>query len=158
MCRFIQSAFLKTQRLVKRSYFMYIFQSWINSFRRVSFSCFCFLYTFGKASKKPSSLVPSKERQSVFRERPQKTLSQMSRNFSGLFRVPQFPLYLRNAEVLSRQTLQYSWFFFHWKHVKKSGFENKRITGWQLAFRARKVLGPGPLFGWVAMQMFVCSA
>ena len=36
-----------------------------------------------------------------------------SRNFSGLFRVPQFPLYLRNAEVLSHQTSQSSWFFLH---------------------------------------------
>ena len=31
-------------------------------------------------------------------------VSQKSRNFSYLFRVPQFLLYLRNAEVLSRQT------------------------------------------------------
>ena len=31
---------------------------------------------------------------------------QKSRNFSGPFRLPQLPLYLRNAEVLSRQTSQ----------------------------------------------------
>ena len=36
-----------------------------------------------------------------------------SRNFSGLFWVPQFPLYLRNTEVLSHQTSQSSWFFLH---------------------------------------------
>ena len=31
-------------------------------------------------------------------------VSQKSRNVSGLFRVPQFPLYLRNAAALSHQT------------------------------------------------------
>ena len=35
-------------------------------------------------------------------------VSQKSRNFSALFRVPQFLFYLRNAEVLSHQTLQSS--------------------------------------------------
>ena len=40
-------------------------------------------------------------------------VSQKSRNFSGLFRVPQFHLYLRNAEVLSLQTSQSSWFFLY---------------------------------------------
>ena len=35
-------------------------------------------------------------------------VSQKSRNFSGQYRVPQFPLYLRNAEVLSLQTSQSS--------------------------------------------------
>ena len=68
-------------------------------------------------------------------------VSQKSRNFSGLFRVPLFPLYLRNAEVLSLQTSQSSWFFLYYKHVKRSAFQNKRIAVWQLAFRARKVLG-----------------
>ena len=41
------------------------------------------------------------------RNRPQtpgRPVSQKSRNFSGLFRVPQFPLHLRNTEVLSHQT------------------------------------------------------
>ena len=40
-------------------------------------------------------------------------VSQKSPNFLGLFRVPQFPLYLRNAGVLSYQTSQSSWFFLH---------------------------------------------
>ena len=31
-------------------------------------------------------------------------VSQMARNFSGLFSVQKFPLYLRNAEVLAHQT------------------------------------------------------
>ena len=35
---------------------------------------------------------------------PVGTVSQKSRNVSGLFWVPQLPLYLRNAEVLSIQT------------------------------------------------------
>ena len=36
--------------------------------------------------------------------------SQTSRNFSGLFGVPQSPLYLRNVEILSHQTSQSSLF------------------------------------------------
>ena len=35
-------------------------------------------------------------------------VSQKSQNFSGLFRVPQFPLYVHNAEVLTHQTSQSS--------------------------------------------------
>ena len=31
--------------------------------------------------------------------------------------------------------------FLHYQHVERSVFENKRIAGWQLVFRARKVLG-----------------
>ena len=38
----------------------------------------------------------------------QGTVSQKSRNFSSILRVPQFPLYLRNAEVLIHHTLQSS--------------------------------------------------
>ena len=38
-------------------------------------------------------------------------VSQKSRNFLGLFRLPEFPFYLRNAEALSHQTLQSSLFF-----------------------------------------------
>ena len=37
-------------------------------------------------------------------------LGPVSRHFSGLFRVPQFPLFLRNNEALSHQTLQPSCF------------------------------------------------
>ena len=40
-------------------------------------------------------------------------VSRKSRNFSGLFQVPPLPLYLRNAEVLSLQTSQSSWFFLY---------------------------------------------
>ena len=39
----------------------------------------------------------------------------VSQNVLGLFRVPQFPLYLRNAKVLSHETSQSSWFFSHVK-------------------------------------------
>ena len=56
-----------------------------------------------------------------------------------MFRVPQFPLYLRNADVLSGQNLKSSWFFVHEKHFKRSDFQNKWIAVLQLAFRARKV-------------------
>ena len=68
-------------------------------------------------------------------------VSQKSRNCSGLFRVPKFPIYLRDAKVLSHQTSQCSWFFWHVKHAKRSALPNKWIAVWQLAFRARKVLG-----------------
>ena len=40
-------------------------------------------------------------------------VSKKSGNYSGLFRVTQFPSYLRNAEVLRLQTSQSSWFFLH---------------------------------------------
>ena len=39
--------------------------------------------------------------------------SRKSRNFSGLFRMSQFPLYLNNTEVVSHQTSQSPWFFLH---------------------------------------------
>ena len=50
-----------------------------------------------------------------------------SRNFSGLFRMPQFPLYHRNVEVLSHQTSQLSFFLWPQKHVKRPAFQNKQI-------------------------------
>ena len=58
----------------------------------------------------------------------QAPVSQKTRNFSGLFRIPQFPLYLRNAEVLSHQTSQSSLFFLHQKHVKGLAFQTKQIA------------------------------
>ena len=62
-------------------------------------------------------------------------------NFSRLFRAPQFPLYLLNADILSHQTLEPSWLFLHQKYVKRSAFQNKRIAVSLLAFRAQKFLG-----------------
>ena len=38
-------------------------------------------------------------------------VAQKSRNFLGLFRLPEFPFFLRNAEALSHQTFQSSLFF-----------------------------------------------
>ena len=69
------------------------------------------------------------------------SVSQKSRNFSGLFRVSQFSLYFRNVEVLSHQTSQSSSFFLHWRYVHRSAFQNKQIAVWQRVFRTRKVLG-----------------
>ena len=43
----------------------------------------------------------------------QAPVSQKSRNNSGLFRVPQFPLYTRNGEVQSHKTSESSWDFLH---------------------------------------------
>ena len=85
------------------------------------------------ASQKNRFWVPETESCGLF--------FQKSWNFSGLILVPQFPLYLRNAEVLILQTSQSSLFFLHQKHVKASAFQNKHIAVWRLAFRARKVLG-----------------
>ena len=47
-------------------------------------------------------------------------VSQKSWNFSGLFQAPQFPLYLRNAGVLSHQTSQSYWLFLHYKNMPKN--------------------------------------
>ena len=52
-------------------------------------------------------------------------VSQKSRNFSGLFRVPQFLLYLRNTEVLGLQTSQSSFFFLMLKTCKKISFSKQ---------------------------------
>ena len=45
-------------------------------------------------------------RWSSFVEKLQGPVSRKSRNFTGHFRVSQFPLYLKNGEDLSRQTSQ----------------------------------------------------
>ena len=66
-------------------------------------------------------------------------VSQKSRNFTGYFRVSQFPLYLKNGKDLSRQTPQSVRFLLSSKHVKRSAFLDKRLVGSQMAFRARKV-------------------
>ena len=68
-------------------------------------------------------------------------VSQKSRNFTGYLRVSQFGLYLKNGEDLSRQTSQSFFFLSLWKYVKRSAFQNKRLTVSQMAFRARKVFG-----------------
>ena len=47
------------------------------------------------------------------RRHVQRLVSLKSQNFSGLFRWPQFLLYLRNAVLLNHQTSQFSWFFVH---------------------------------------------
>ena len=69
------------------------------------------------------------------------TFSRKSRNFTGHFRVTQFPLYLKNGEDLSRQTLQSFFLLLPLKHVKTSAFQSKRLAVSQMAFRARKVIG-----------------
>ena len=68
-------------------------------------------------------------------------VSRKSRDFTGHFRVSQFPFYLKNGEDLSRQTSQLVCFLLPWKHVKRSAFQNKRLAVSQMAFRAQKVFG-----------------
>ena len=70
-------------------------------------------------------------------------VSQKFRNFSSLFRVPQFHLYRWNAGVLSHQTLICNplCFFLRLKHVKRPAFENKRVAVWTTGFSGLKVLG-----------------
>ena len=83
-------------------------------------------------------------------------VSRKSRNFTGHFRVSQFPLYLKNGEDLSRQTLQLFFFLLPCKHFKRSALRSKRLAVSQMAFRARKVFGtfekraPGDIMRWRA--------
>ena len=42
--------------------------------------------------------------------------------------MSQFPLYLKNGEVLRRQTSQLFFFLLPWKHVKRSAFQNRRLA------------------------------
>ena len=56
-------------------------------------------------------------------------VSRKSRNFTGHFRVTQFPLYLKNGEDLSRKTSQ-SFFFLKDRLSKTSGWQfHKRLFG-----------------------------
>ena len=73
--------------------------------------------------------------------RNQRPVSRKSRNFTGHFRVSQFPLYLKNGEDLSHQTSQSFFFLLPLKHVKRLTFQNERLAVSQMAFRARKVFG-----------------
>ena len=68
-------------------------------------------------------------------------VSRKSRNFTGHFRVSQFPLYLKNGKDLSHQTSQSFFFLLPLKHVKRLTFQNERLAVSQMAFRARKVFG-----------------
>ena len=76
-------------------------------------------------------------------------VSQKSRNFSGLFRVPQLPLYLRNAEVLSLQTAQSSCrVFLILKTRKKISFSKQADCSFTARFsdpkRSRDFRETGP--------------
>ena len=55
---------------------------------------------------------------------------------TGLFRVPQFPLYLHNAEVLKPSNFAIRLVFLTLKLVKRSAFQNKRIAVLRLGFGA----------------------
>ena len=57
----------------------------------------------------------------------QSPVSQKSRNFSGLFRVPQFPLYLGNAEAVSHQTSRFSWFSYIKNTLKDQLFKTSGL-------------------------------
>ena len=68
----------------------------------------------------------------LFRERLSERQSthdnpEKSRHFSGPFRVRKLPLCLRNAEALSHQTLQSSWFFLHKNTLKDELFKTKGL-------------------------------
>ena len=68
-------------------------------------------------------------------------VSRKSRNFSGVFRVTQFSLYLQNEGVSRHETLQLFLFLFPLQHMKRQALQNKQVIVLRLAFRARKVLG-----------------
>ena len=77
-----------------------------------------------------------------FRFWPKGPVSQNSETFRAYFGCHNsLSLYLHYAEVLSHHTSQSSWFFLQWKHVERSAFQSNWNAIWQLAFRARKVLG-----------------
>ena len=65
-------------------------------------------------------------------------VSRKSRNFSGLFRVTEFSLYLENEGVSRHETLQL--FLFPLQHMKRTALQNKQIVILRMAFRARKVI------------------
>ena len=68
-------------------------------------------------------------------------VSRKSRNFSGVFRVTQFSLYLQNEGVSRQETLQLFLFLFHLQHMKRPALQNKQVVLLRMAFSARKVLG-----------------
>ena len=68
-------------------------------------------------------------------------VSRKSRNFSGVFRVTQFSLYLQNEGVSRHETLQLFLFLFPLQLMKRPALQNKQVVVLRLAFRARKVLG-----------------
>ena len=68
-------------------------------------------------------------------------VSRKSRNFSGVFRVTQFSLYLQNEGVSRHETLQLFSFLLLLQHIKRPALQNKQVVVLRLAFRARKVVG-----------------
>ena len=75
------------------------------------------------------------------RNRHQGPVSRKPRNFSGVFRVTQFSLYLQNEGVSRHETLQLFLFLFPLQQVKRSALQNKQVVILRMAYRARKVLG-----------------
>ena len=59
-------------------------------------------------------------------------VSRKSRNFSGVFRVTQFSLYLHNEGVSRHETLQLFLFLFHLQHMKRPALQNKQVVLWRL--------------------------
>ena len=76
------------------------------------------------------------------RNNAQGPVSRKSRNFTGHFRVSQFPLYLKNGEDLSCQASQLFFFLLSLKHVKRPAFQNKRLAVSQMAFRDFRKIVP----------------
>ena len=68
-------------------------------------------------------------------------VSRKSRNFSGLFRMTEFSLYLQTQGVSRHETLQLFLFLFPLQHMKRPALQNKQIVILRMAFRARKVIG-----------------
>ena len=68
-------------------------------------------------------------------------LSRKSRNFSGVFRVTQFSLFLQNEGVSRHENLHLFLFLFALQHMKRRALQNKHVVVLRMAFRARKVSG-----------------
>ena len=72
----------------------------------------------------------------IYTQRP---VSQESRNFSGLIRVPQFLYIIATPRSSKPSNFASLLVFLASKTCEKISFSNKRITVSQLAFRARKI-------------------
>ena len=75
-------------------------------------------------------------------ERKLGPVSQKSRNVSGPFRVSQFPLYLCNAEILSYQSWQSSWFFLAQKISFSKQADCSLTTGFSSPKSSSEIKGP----------------
>ena len=120
---FLKSPFLETPETFRAFFGCKKFPLYLKKregLSRQTSQLFCFLLS-GKHLKRSAfqnkrmavsqmSFRARKVNSGLSRIEPLGTVSRKSRNFTGHFRVSQFPLYLKNGEDLSRQTSQTSFY------------------------------------------------